>query len=120
MGLPKLSRTAYNQAKDFIDKGEFVIDERDDWSEHQPTAEQENRFIRNNGIIAYGRWHLGVDSTKPRHSRSRYKFPYGDLKKVHRCGVMAAEVRAGQYKCADIERAASHLHGMIDNARSSK
>jgi hypothetical protein len=41
-------------------------------------------------------------------------FPYGDFENVHRCGVLSAEVRAGQRKYADIEAAASHLHGMID------
>jgi len=39
---------------------------------------------------------------------------------VHRCGVLAAESRAGQYKYDDIEHAAAHLHGMIDAATSSK
>jgi hypothetical protein len=30
------------------------------------------------------------------------------------CGVLSAESRAGQYKHLDVERAAAHLHGMID------
>src|SRR5258707_898742 len=41
-------------------------------------------------------------------------FPYGDFKDVHRCGVLTAENRAGQYKHFDIENAAAHLRGMID------
>jgi uncharacterized protein (DUF2267 family) len=43
-----------------------------------------------------------------------YKFPYGDFENVHRCGVIAAEVRAAQRKYADIEVAAAHLHGRLD------
>jgi hypothetical protein len=35
---------------------------------------------------------------------------------VHRCGVLSAESRAGQRKYADIEAAATHLHGMIDKS----
>jgi hypothetical protein len=31
--------------------------------------------------------------------------------------VLSAESRAGQYKYFDIERAAAHLHGMIDGAK---
>ncbi|MCW2597223.1 MAG: hypothetical protein JWP39_3111, partial [Jatrophihabitans sp.] len=50
-------------------------------------------------------------------TKSRYKFPYGDFAKVHRCGVIAAEARAGQRKYFDIERAAAHLHGMLDAVR---
>ena len=44
----------------------------------------------------------------------RYKFPYGDFNNVHRCAVLAAEARAGRYKHADIELAAAHLHGMLE------
>jgi hypothetical protein len=33
---------------------------------------------------------------------------------VHRCGLLAAESRAGQYGYQDIESAAAHLHGMIE------
>jgi hypothetical protein len=47
----------------------------------------------------------------------RYKFPYGDFEQVHRCGVLSAESRAGQYKYHDVELAAAHLHGMIDAAK---
>jgi hypothetical protein len=31
--------------------------------------------------------------------------------------VLSAESRAGQYKHLDIERAAAHLHGMIDRMK---
>jgi hypothetical protein len=34
--------------------------------------------------------------------------------------VLAAESRAGQYKHFDIEKAAAHLHGMIDALKGSK
>jgi len=34
---------------------------------------------------------------------------------VRRCGVIAAEVRAARLHCTDIEVAADHLHGMLDN-----
>ena len=44
-------------------------------------------------------------------SKRRYRFPYGDFNNVHRCAVLAAETRAGQYKHTDIELAAVHLHG---------
>jgi hypothetical protein len=55
-----------------------------------------------------------VDDEFDEDKESHYKFPYGDFEKVHRCGVLAAEVRAGQRKYIDIENAAAHLHGMLD------
>jgi hypothetical protein len=50
-----------------------------------------------------------VEETKARH-----RYPYGDFEQVHRCAVLSAEPRAGQYKHHDIENAVAHLHGMID------
>jgi hypothetical protein len=109
-----LSKAAYEHAQRLIGDGEKVADERDAWSEHQPSAAQENRFIDEHGFGEYARWHLGVDDTKPKDTKGRYKFPYGDLQAVHRCAVLSAESRAGQYDYRDVELAAAHLHGMLD------
>jgi hypothetical protein len=57
---------------------------------------------------------FGVNDEKPEDTKGHYEFPYGDFSKVHRCGVLTAESRAGQYKHYDIENAAHHLHGMMD------
>ena len=110
----KLHSRAYDHAKELVSKGQVVIDERDAWSEHQPSAEQENRFIEEHGYGAYARWHLGVDDEEGEDTKAHYKFPYGDFEKVHRCAVLSAESRAGQRKYYDIELATAHLHGMLD------
>ena len=110
----KLNRTAFEHAKELITKGRFVYDDRDAWSEHQPSAQQENDFIRLHGFGEYGKWYLGINDEKGEDTKGRYEFPYGDFQKVHRCGVITAESRAGQYKHLDIENAAAHLHGMIE------
>ena len=110
----KLNEGAFDHAKALIDKGLFVVDERDAWSEHQPTAAEEDRFIERHGFREYAKWYLGIDDAHREDIKERYKFPYGDFEKVHRCGILSAESRAGQYKHTDIENAAAHLHGMID------
>jgi hypothetical protein len=110
----KLSNRSFDHAKQLIKEGRAVVDERDDWSEHQPSASEENEFIEAHGWSEYGRWHLGVDDEEREETKAHYKYPYGDFKDVHRCGVLAAESRAGQRKHADIELAAAHLHGMLD------
>jgi hypothetical protein len=115
----KLNRRAFEHAKELIDDGKFVFDERDAWSEHQPSAQQENDFIERHGFEEYGKWYLGINDARPKDTKGHYEFPYGDFKKVHRCGVITAESRAGQYKHFDIEKAAHHLHEMID-ARADK
>jgi hypothetical protein len=91
-----------------------VFDERDAWSEHRPSAQEENELVRLHGFAGYGKWYLGIDDAYLEDTKAHYELPYGDFENVHRCGVLTAERRAGQYKHFDIENAAAHLHGMID------
>jgi hypothetical protein len=112
----KLHRSGYDHARKLVEEGRTVVDGRDAWSEHQPSTQEENDFIRRHGYQEYGKWHLAVDDDAPEQTKKRYKFPYGDFTDVHRCAVLTAESRAGQYKYLDVERAAAHLHGMIDAA----
>jgi len=113
----KLNKRAFDHAKELVGAGKVVLDERDAWSEHQPSAQQENEFIRLHGFNEYGKWYLGIDEEEHERTKGRYKFPYGDFENVHRCGVLAAESRAGQYKYYAIENAVAHLHGMIETMK---
>jgi hypothetical protein len=110
----KLNKCAFEHAKQMVKKGSLVSDEKDMWSEHQPSSEEENKYIEINGRKEYGKWYLGLDTDENEDTKGRYKFPYSNFTRVHRCGVLSAESRAGQYKYFDIEKAAAHLHGMID------
>lgn len=110
----KLNSQAYEYAQRLIKEGHYVLDQRDDWSEHQPTTKAENSFIAEHGWGEYAKWHLAVDDTQDEDTKARYTFPYGDFEKVHRCGVISAESRAGQYKHYDVEKAARHLLSMLN------
>jgi hypothetical protein len=68
------------------------------------------------GLSEYRKWYVGEDDEEAENTPARYKFPHGDFEKVHRCGVLSAQSRAGQYKYFDTEAAAAHLHGMIEGA----
>ena len=117
----KMNRRGYDHAKRLVGEGKIELDERDAWSEHQPSAADENAFIEEHGYDAYARWHLAIDDERSPDTKARYKFPYGDFTAVHRCAVLSAESRAAQRKYADVETAAAHLHGMLDalaNVRS--
>jgi hypothetical protein len=116
----KLNQSGYRHAQDLVRQEQFVVDDRDAWSEHQPSTQEENEFIRVHGLGEYGKWHLGLDDEHDEKTKQHYKFPYGDFKKVHRCAVLTAESRAGQYKYFDIENAAAHLHGMIDAGKPAQ
>lgn len=110
----KLSKRSYDHARELVRSGHAVRDERDDWSEHQPSAREENRYIDEHGYAEYGKWHLAIDESAPTDTKRRYKYPYGDFRDVHRCAVLSAESRAGQRRHEDVKAAAAHLHGMLD------
>jgi len=109
-----LNERAFEHARTLIKEGKYVLDDRDAWSEHQPSADKENRFLEEHGFSEYARWYLGIDDDENEDTKAHYKFPYGDFAKVHLCGVLAAESRAGQRKYYDIELATAHLHGMLE------
>src|SRR3977135_3774168 len=103
-----LTRGTFAHAQELIKAGHAVYDERDAWSEHQPTAQKENEFIERHGFEEYAKWYLGINDEKPEDTKGRYEFPYGDFKKVHRCGVLKAESRAGQSRPSDIKNHTAH------------
>lgn len=110
----RLNDDGYTHARGLLRRGEITHDERDDWSEHAPTAEQENRFIDEHGIAEFAKWHLGEDPEKTPGTKGRYLFPYGDFTKLHRCAVISGESRAAQYDHASIEKAFKDLLEGID------
>ncbi len=109
-----LNGRAYTFARHLIEDGRILLDERDAWSKHRPSTEQENDYIARGGFADFGRWYLGIDDRYGAETKSHYKFPYGDFDCLHRCGVLAVESRAGQRKYTDIELAAAHLHGRLE------
>ena len=46
----RLNHDAFEFAKGLVHDGKVVRDERDDWSEHQPSSEKENNFIQRRGF----------------------------------------------------------------------
>jgi hypothetical protein len=107
-----IAETADEHARDLIAAGRYLIDDRDAWSEHHPSARQENDYIERHGIAEYATWHLGTEDENDENRKGRYKVPYGDIQNVHRCGLLATVSRAGQGKYYDIELAVAHVHGM--------
>ncbi|MBB6402899.1 hypothetical protein [Arthrobacter sp. AZCC_0090] len=110
----KLNKKAFEHAKSLIRDGKLVIDTRDDWSEHAPSTQDENKFLDKNGDTEYSRWFLGMDDEHSEGQKGRYKFPYGDFKRIHRCAVISAESRASQYDYDDIRQALGELLDRLD------
>jgi len=111
----ELNQPALRQARALVREGKVVRDERDDWSEAAPSADDENTFIDREGWTEFSHWHLGIDKSENGHTKQAYSFPYGDFRKVHRSGVISAESRAGQYDHTEIRDALRDLLALIDD-----
>jgi hypothetical protein len=112
-GTIELNKDASEFAAKLIEEGHVIADGKGAWSAHRPSANEEDEFIRLHGFDEYAKWHLGIDERYGANTKRRYKFPYGDFKNVHRCGLLAARSRAAQYKYSDIDDAAARLIEMI-------
>jgi hypothetical protein len=115
----KLNDNAFAFAAQLIRKGRVVIDRKGAWAKDRPSPEAENAFIRLNGFGEYAKWHLAIDKRFPENTKRRYKFPYGDFKNVHRCGVLAVQSRANEHGYAEIENAAAKLREMLEATRNA-
>lgn len=109
----KLNAKAYENAKKLVREGKVVRDSRDDWSEHAPSTKELSDYLDAHGEGEYAKWFLGVDDDEG-GTKGRYKFPFSDLEKVHRCAVISGESRAGQYDHDEVRDALADLLKRID------
>lgn len=116
---PRMNDEAFNAAASLIAQGRFVADKKGSWGNHHPTRSQENDFVRGRGFPEYSKWYLALDGLHALNSKARYKFPFGDFRNVHRCGLLAVRARAHEYGYDEIEAAAAKLLAMIESAGPS-
>lgn len=110
----ELNKPALKHARSLVRDGKVVKDERDDWSEAAPSADEENAFIEREGWTQYSHWHMGIDHDENAETKGAYSFPFGDFAKVRRSGVISGESRAGQYDHDEIRDALKDLLELID------
>lgn len=113
----KLNHKALTLARKLVKAGKVAHDVRDDWSEHAPSADDENAFIDQHGFADFAEWHLGRDDDRSEGTKGSVSFPFGDFKKVHRCAVISLESRAAQHGHDEIRDAARKLLELIDSDR---
>lgn len=108
----RVNNDAVKHATKLIKEGKYTTDT--DWSEAQPSADEENDFLDSEGWKNYSKWFLAIDTDASEETKDRYGFPIGDFSKIHRSGLNAAKQRAGQYDYDEIEKAADDLVKDID------
>jgi hypothetical protein len=112
----RVNVAALDWAATLIAQGHFVADKKGAWRNDHPTRSQENDFAHSHGFPEYSKWYLAVDERHAQNSKARYKFPFGDFQKVHRCGLLAIKSRAREFGYHEIEAAAAKLLAMIDQS----
>ena len=112
MARYRLNRRAVAHARRLIDARQYVLNS--DWGEVQPTAEDENRFLSSHSWDDYAEWHLGLTEGATDGTKARYAFVFGDLKRIHRSGIIASHYRAAEWRHKEVELAAHDLLQRLD------
>ena len=81
----------------------------------QPTAEDENAFLASHSWREYAEWHVGLTEGASDETKARYAFVFGDLRRVHRTGLIACQYRAAEWRHKAIELAAHDLLQRLDH-----
>ena len=107
-----VNRKAVARARELIAKRQYVLDS--DWGEVQPDAEAENRYLRTHAWDEYAMWHLGLTVGATDETKARYAFVLGDLRRIHRSGIIACHFRAAEWRHKAVELAAHDLLQRLD------
>lgn len=96
-----------------IDAKQYVLDS--DWGEVQPSAAEQNAYLERHSFDEYARWHLGLTAGATDGTKARYAFVVGDLRRVHRSGLIACVYRASEWRHKAVELAAHELLQHLDD-----
>jgi hypothetical protein len=112
MAKYEVNQRAVEYAKRLIEGRQYVLDS--DWGAVQPGAEAQNKFLESHSWDEYGQWHLGLTVGAGDESKGRFAFVYGDLRRLHRTGLIACVYRASEWRHKEIELAAHELLQLLD------
>jgi hypothetical protein len=112
VGSYAVNRKAVARARQLIEGRQYVLDS--EWGEVQPNAEAENAFLETHTWDEYAEWHLGLTERATDETKARYAFVYGDLRRLHRSGLIACHYRAAEWRHKEIELAAHDLLQLLD------
>ncbi len=112
MASYSVNKMAVANARRLIDARQYVLDS--DWGDVAPNAQAQNEFLKSHSWDEYAAWHLGLTEGAADETKARYAFGYGDLRRVHRTGLIACVYRAAEWRHKDVELAAHDLLQHLD------
>ena len=113
MATYSVNPDAVARARRLIDSRQYVLRSR--WADVQPSADDENRFLKSHSWDEYAEWHLALTDGAPDETKARYAFVYGDFRRLHRMGLIACHYRAAEWRHKEIELAAHDLLQHLDS-----
>jgi hypothetical protein len=115
--MPKyeVNEEAVAHAREMIEARQYVVRSR--WQDVQPSAKEQNTFLKSHSWDEYGAWHLGLRIDATEETKSRFAFVLGDFRRVHRSGLIACHYRAAEWDHKQIELAAHDLLQLLDDRR---
>ena len=112
MASYSVNDAAVARARERIDAKQYVLDS--DWGEVQPDAATENAYLETHSWDDYAEWHLGLTEGANDETKARHAFVYGDLRRIHRSGLIACVYRAAEWRHKRVELAAHELLQHLD------
>jgi len=109
-----VNERAIARARRLIRSRQYVLNSN--WGDVQPKAEEENAFLASHSWSEYAEWHLGLTEGASDETKARYAFVYGDLRRLHRTGLIACQYRAAEWRHKEIELAAHDLLQLLDRS----
>ena len=112
MATYSVNEAAVAHCRRLIEAKQYVLDS--DWGDAQPNADAQNAYLEKHSWDDYAAWHLGLTEGANDETKARYAFVYGDLRRVHRTGLIACVYRASEWRHKDVELAAHDLLQLLD------
>jgi hypothetical protein len=118
MASYSVNEPAVAKARRLIDARQYVL--RSTWGDVQPTADDENAYLEKHPWDEYAEWHLGLTEGANDETKARYAFVFGDLRRLHRSGLIACVYRAAEWNHKEVELAAHDLLQHLDATTAKK
>ncbi|GAA4468752.1 hypothetical protein [Novipirellula rosea] len=106
---------AKKKASALIKSHQYVVDS--EWGDAQPNSDDENEYLEAHGWDEYSQWFMAIDPDANEQTKGRLHFPYGDFRRLHRSGLIAAKQRAAQNGHDEIESLADELLEAFEDER---
>jgi hypothetical protein len=107
-----VNKEAIEHARQLIDARQYIL--TSDWGEAQPTAAEQNAFLKRHSWDEYAAWHLALTDAATDGTKRRYAFVLGDLRRIHRTAIIACQYRAAEWRHKEVELAAHDLLQYLD------